>query len=115
MDLRRSGDDIEGCAAALQEHGIVTIDGLVSPELAGSFVPFVLGHVAKRRQPIGFDHAPTIFNIAPRCMELAAHPVLLAVAQRVIGGRDEPLPNAHAVPKEDQIRVHDANGVGVEP
>jgi hypothetical protein len=24
---------------------------------------------------------------------------------KVIGGRDEPLPNAHAVPRDDQIRV----------
>ena len=48
-------------------------------------------------------------------LSLRAHPSLIAVAQRVIGGRTEPELNASSVPLENQLRLNDANGVVVEP
>ena len=54
-------------------------------------------------------------HLDARYMELAAHPSLIAVAQRVIGGRTEPELNASSVPLENQLRLNDANGVVVEP
>ena len=87
----------------------------VSPELCASLIPAILAHPSKAAQPIGFYHAPAMFNFDARYMELAAHPSLIAVAQRVIGGRTEPELNASSVPLENQLRLNDANGVVVEP
>ena len=56
-----------------------------------------------------------MFNIDSRYMPLAAHPSLIAIAHRVIGGRTEPLLNASTVPLANQLRLNDANGVVVEP
>ena len=56
-----------------------------------------------------------MFNIDRRYMELAAHPAVIAIAHRVIGGRTEPLLNASTVPLGNQLRLNDANGVVVEP
>ena len=87
----------------------------VSPELCASLIPAILAHPSKAAQPIGFYHAPAMFNFDARYMELAAHPSLISVAQRVIGGRTEPELNASSVPLENQLRLNDANGVVVEP
>ena len=112
---RTTASDVEGAAAAILEHGIVILDGVIPPQEAASLVPPILAHPTKRTQPIGFYHAPCMFNIEPRYMGLAAHPALVQIARLVIGGREEPLPNAHAIPVDEQIHVNDANGVVVLP
>jgi hypothetical protein len=112
---RTTAVDVAGAARAIQEHGIVILDGVITPQLAASLVPPILAHPAKLSQPIGFYHAPCMFNIEPRYMELAAHSALEHIARLVIGGREEPLANAHTVPASEQIRINDANGVVVLP
>ena len=88
---------------------------VVPAELCASLIAPILSHPQKARQPIGFYHAPAMFNIDSRYMQLAVHPAVVAIAHLVIGGRTEPLLNASTVPPENQLRLNDANGVVVEP
>ena len=112
---RFAASDTEAAAAAVLEDGVAVLEHVMPAELCAALIPPILAHPEKAAQPIGFYHAPAMFNIDSRYMQLAAHPALVDIAHRVIGGRTEPLLNASAVPLANQLRMNDANGVVAEP
>ena len=117
--------DVEGAMEVLERVGAVCLRGAIDGAEARRLGAKMLSYEGRDGQGVtieagqvnhGFQRFSGLLDLSPRDFSpLITHPSVLAVAERLLGGRTSPQPNAAAWPAEDHIRLSSIHGAVARP
>jgi len=104
----------EALARQAEEDGFVILKNMIPEEKATLFAGLVAS--APRGTPEqGWEARTGLLDHDVTFAELVTHPTVLAIVRELIGGRTKPVPNAHAWPVEDQVRLDCCDALVAHP
>lgn len=99
----------------IETDGYVVLEDAVSEAEANELAELVLTSPHRAPGVSGYEFMLCLLNHDTRFLKLAMHPVVLALARHMLGGRTEPVTHLFTWPPEDQVRLGSVDGLVANP